>query len=90
MIGVGLTVLSKLEFFSACTCLQHVYLFNWKANLIKLDRSMFENDFNVIFVKLHQALSIYANWPKLCQHTHFKLLQAKIMSLSSLLKLVVS
>ena len=36
---------------------------------------MFEDDF---IVKLDQALIMYTNWPKLCQHTHFKLLQVKM------------
>ena len=37
----------------------------------------------MIIVKLDQALMIHANWPKLCQHTHFKLLPAKVMLLSA-------
>ena len=68
-----------------------MYLLNWKASSIKLDCNMFENDLKrVIIVKLDQALIMHASWQKLCQHIHFKLLQAKIMLISSLRKLLES
>ena len=49
---------------------------------------MSENNFKRgVIVKLHQALMICENWPKLCQHTQFKPLKVKIMLLLSLYKL---
>ena len=41
----------------------------------------------MIIFKLDHALIMRANWRKLCQPTHFKLFQAKIMLLPFLHKL---
>ena len=51
--------------------LQHAS-FELQKISMKLDCSMFENDFSMMTVKLDQALIMHANLPKLCQHTHFK------------------
>ena len=38
-----------------------MYLLNWKANSIKLDLSMFENDFNISLIKLQSYVQTGLN-----------------------------
>ena len=61
----------RLEDFALLVLACSMNLLNRKVNSIKLDCSMFENDFSMmIIVILDQALIIPANLPKLCQHIY--------------------
>ena len=62
-----------------------MYLLNWKAYSIKLDLSMFENDFNISLIKLQSYVQTGLNCGNILissrggcslQHTHFKFAQA--------------